>query len=132
MFNFRNPYLKFLKQVLKHWPTNYEEANEVNLDKNMTAVSEFIGNNFDPGDFVAIDGLKRVVEITTVNGNSVAIIFLDKEKGLYKAIIYQDSDKFFLESMTFECPICLGDGVLEEENKNVECSICGGTGWGVK
>lgn len=132
MFSFLNPYLRFLKQVLKHWPASYEEANAVNLDKNKAAVSDFIANDFNSDDLlVAVFGFKHAVEITTTNDNSVVVIFLDKEEGLFKAAINQDSDKLFLESLTFECPACLGDGVLERENQTIECDVCGGTGWGV-
>jgi len=80
---------------------------------------------------VAVFGFKRAVEITTINDNSVVIIFLDKEYSVYKAVINQDSDKLFLESLTFECPACLGDGVMERENQTFDCDVCGGTGWGV-
>ena len=127
-----SPYVWFLKQALKHWPSVKEEASDKNFDKNVKNISGFISKNFDPAELVvAIKGFKCVVEITPTDDNSVVIIFLDKEDCPYKAIINRNSDRFFLESIKFECPACFGDGVLEERNKNIECYICGGAGWGV-
>lgn len=135
MSDVQNPYLEFLRQVLTHWPKYDLEASGSNLDKYMARIADFISNDFDSDDLLSgIKGFGNVEELTQLNDNFVIIKFFDTGSTLYKAEIRKGPDeKIILESVKYECPACFGSGKLEErDNKEIECYICGGIGWGVK
>ena len=61
-----------------------------------------------------------------VQGKIVTIYFYDDNQHLHRAKFRSNNHSYLLLSLTFECPICFGEGI----NCDEDCIICGGIGWG--
>ena len=118
--------LENLKQVLEIWPKTNLTLDEVKL--NHRKMERFLTTEFDYKEMLSpIVGYSEV-DSTKIKNEFVTIDFYDCSNDLHRAKFKIMGSQCFLVSLTFECPICFGQGV----NDDNECTMCGGLGWGVK
>lgn len=103
---------KFILKLLEKWP---------NIN------SSYISPIFNKVDLLCqINGNIKFTKIEISDNNIVTTYFSDAVDDPYRAITDFSENRPLLVSLTFQCPVCFGDGY----NEGLPCTICDGTGWG--
>jgi hypothetical protein len=114
--------VELLREIARLWPRN-EAGVEI------ASVKTRLTDDFDRIQFLnPVRGDIKIIQAIECNGEAVGIHFLDRKGCLNRAVFRRVGASWLLGKLEFQCPVCFGTGI----NDDIECFICGGSGWGAR
>ncbi len=121
----RDP-IPLLNSIVKRWPKPKPGVNDIAAAHRLLQAD--LADGFDQLDFYNPVASVAEVESVEIAPGRATVFFHDENETLQRAVFGSyESEKWKLESLKFQCPVCFGSGV----NDDSTCTICGGSGWGV-
>jgi hypothetical protein len=121
--NDRAALVAVLKSIVELWPKHASD----DITSARSRLQAYLADGFDPMDLLnRVTSVARVRRIVPSSTNAV-IYFYDVDEILQRAVFeLAKPSKWRLASLKFQCPVCFGGGMNDDE----KCIMCGGSGWG--
>lgn len=116
--------ITLLEKAIHNWPRMSIELEEAKAFKNQ--ISNYLTDSFSEHDLLCpIQPYSKVLKSYSVDALLI-LEFIDVDAERYKATFEKIENKWGISNITFECPVCFGEGI----NNGESCPVCEGIGWG--